>query len=739
MKDLTSAAKSARFGLILLLSLIVSGAGQVLPQGAVGDGGWELERVLGRGSADHISISPDGNTLAVAGSRGVSLLSLPRLEDVGTLAAERWIASTHWSPDGTRLATVSHGGLNLRLEGVPEGNGGYHHSLSERNPRSVQVWDVAGRQLLTDLEYSAATDALAWSPAGDILIGTGDTAGGREADGTLRLWDAATGKTRSQLTGSDGRSQAIAYSPDGKSIASIGESRKLSLWDASSGALRFAPLLPFAGDYLSWSHGSAWLTLGDRQGVLNFLDPRRGLVLHRFSVVGGDIHALAWSPTDSTLAIGTENAVEVLFWKADELVDRIVLFRKAPVTSIAWSADGRYVAAADENNIVRVRGFSSGYPTDVGPDLKYDSRVLELAWTPECCTLVTRGENGAVQVRDVHTGDTLGQGTDFAAPGDTEVRSGYVYLTWSPDGERVFAGRKPESWPEEQHIFPDGRSWNVADGRRVVEDRWLNESLPFPDGARLAITRGDSVTIQDIETGAGLFHLEHDAPVRSVHWSGDGSRLAVTLAPGAEGDLPRLQIWELGNSATPIAEFTTSQWGAKTLAWSPNGRYLANSVGFVVDGSLDSFIRIFDVDNNRLVANLETNDFADSLAWSSNGRHLAGAGFYALSLREVNIDESSFDARWWTKMSGVDGPASDVAWSPDGQLLATASRSRSRHFSSTHPALVTIFDANTGERLAHLEGHTGDVKRVVWSPDGTRLASTGQDATVRIWRRPDDA
>jgi len=734
---LKSPLRQTSFGLLLLLALLLTGAGQVLPQGVVGHGGWELERILGRGSADHISISPDGNTLAVAGSRGVSLFSLPRLEDVGTLAAERWIASAHWSPDGKRLATVSHGGPAFRLKGLPQETGRHHLLLSQRNPRAVQVWDVAGRQLLHDLEFSAATDALAWSPTGDTLVGTGDTAGGREADGTLRIWDATTGKTRIRLVGSDGQSHAIMYSPDGKSIASVGQSLNLSVWDTGSGVLRYTTPTHVTGNFLSWSPDSDFLTLVDWYGVLHVLDANTGDVLERLHLSSYS-HALAWSPTDSKIAIATDNALFQLFWNSGKLDPNYLLSHDgAAVRNLAWSPEGKYVAAADANSIVRFWSLSTDGFRPSPPYLTYDSRVLDLVWTPKCCTLVTRSENGVIQVRDVETGDTLGQVTGFAAPGGTGIQTGYVYLSWWPDSERLFLGRRNISGWGVQHLFPDGRSWNVSDGRRQPEERWLSESQPSPDGTRLATARGDLVTIQDIESGRQLLDLEHDARTWSVHWSGDGSRLAVIFAPGEEGDLPRIRVWDLGDSATPLAEFTISQSGGRALVWSPDGRYLANSAEIEHASGYSPAIRILDVDNNRLLIEFRASDFAYGLAWSPDWRRIAIAGSYSLSLWELNTDEFGFSERWSTRMRELDGSASDVAWSPDGQLLATASRTQTQDFSSTHPALVTIFDAGTGERLAHLQGHTGDVKRVVWSPDGKRLASTGQDATVRIWRRPD--
>jgi len=65
-----------------------------------------------------------------------------------------------------------------------------------------------------------------------------------------------------------------------------------------------------------------------------------------------------------------------------------------------------------------------------------------------------------------------------------------------------------------------------------------------------------------------------------------------------------------------------------------------------------------------------------------------------------------------------------VAWSPDGRWLATASRDRT----------ARIWDVGNGSELILLRGHDGDVQGVAWSPDGIYIASAGYDEkTVRIW------
>ena len=74
---------------------------------------------------------------------------------------------------------------------------------------------------------------------------------------------------------------------------------------------------------------------------------------------------------------------------------------------------------------------------------------------------------------------------------------------------------------------------------------------------------------------------------------------------------------------------------------------------------------------------------------------------------------------------GHSGPVNDVAWSPDGTRLATAS----------HDHTIRVW-SSSGSVLHQLVGHTDRVHAVAWSPDGERLASGSSDGTVRLWPDP---
>jgi WD40 repeat protein/tetratricopeptide (TPR) repeat protein len=150
-----------------------------------------------------------------------------------------------------------------------------------------------------------------------------------------------------------------------------------------------------------------------------------------------------------------------------------------------------------------------------------------------------------------------------------------------------------------------------------------------------------------------------------------------------------------------------------SLSWSPDSRRLAAV-------SHDATIKLWAAETGAEVAHIPDNDGAHAVSWSPDGKRLAIAGSWNGIVRLWNADTGQSIAR----LQGHKDTVYAMGWRPDGRRLATAG----------HDHTVRVWDVGMARTTAVFRGHTGPVFAVSWSPDGQRLASASYDQTVQVWK-----
>jgi WD40 repeat protein len=509
-------------------------------------------------------------------------------------------------------------------------------------PRAIPAQQKTAGQgrLLIQNGHLDSVEEIAYSPDGKRLASA-------SLDGKVKIWDPLKGLLLADLEGHNGGVRTLAFSPDGRTLASADESGMVILWNAATGAeaARFNPH-GRSINMIRYSPEGALLATASSDTTVKLVNPSNGAIVRSLESHSDDVGCCAFSPDGRTLATGSDDGVIILWNVADGAYVSSLECPKEHVLSLCFSPDGRTLAAG-YFSMLRFWDWSNGVQKAAHES---DYLCMSLCYSGDGARLLVGCDDNRVRLIDAETHRVVGQVNGHS--------DGVRTVSWSPDG-KSFASAGLD-WAI--------RTWPTASIQESVLAQCPSEDVLkavfSPNGNLVALSgQADSLVVADAKTGVVVRTIKGlTPPVFGVAFTRDGGSVLVAT--------DRVTAYDV-SSGTERVSYAGAKGTLLGLDVSPDG-------ALVAAGGAEGTLYVWNARSGSLIRGVPAH-------------------------KEELIS---------------------VRFSPDGKAILTAGQD----------GALRLWDALKGTKLGEMPGHAGVVYSAVFSPDGKTIASGGMDdGIIRLW------
>jgi WD40 repeat protein len=486
----------------------------------------------------------------------------------------------------------------------------------------------------------------------------------------------------------------IAYSPDGKLLATCGTSCDIKIWTADT----HQEILCCRGHqhwvmFVCFSPDSRYLASASDDYSVKLWDVTTGQCMHTYIGHTDSVNVVVFSPDGQTIASGAQDST-IRLWQTsvDPQVRVLVGHRHGRVWSVAFSPDGQTLASGGEDRRIRLWEVSTG--TCLAAWTAHTYLVRSVAFSPDGQILASAGVECTIKLWSLHNHQCL------------QTWKGHQHniitsVAFSPDGSRLASAGSDRTV----------KLWDTTTGKCLKtfygHDVGVWILAYHPHGHQVASGGEDhAVKIWNLHTGACTKTLTgHSNAVLSVSVSPDGAMLASTHEDRV------VRIWQIGSGKIlhALRDHTNMVW---SVAWSQNGELL-------ISGSSDDSIKLWQRQTGKLLQTFHGHrSWVWIVAFAPDNLHFA-SGSYDQTVKIWDIATG----KCVHNLLGHTYSVASLDFSPDGQLLASGS----------YDNTIRIWDVATGECDRVITDHQNSVWSLKFSPDGRYLLSGSFDRTVKLW------